>query len=235
MRPASATEGKTRTLRVQADGPGSSGASHAGHPGFAVRNQTSALLPGSVLRRVEASANTFVRGLICYLVLSFAVCTVMPVDYFLISAGVAVAWADRIAAAVALGIPIAWIVLDGTIAHATVGMRKRDLIFRTIEGNVVTRPHAAVRIVAGILLLPALPVSVLVAWRNPLRRTLADLICSTVVCDSTPTATERLRCRTCGYLLIGLDRARCPECGSAFSTNGGSQPKAEERECGKRE
>jgi hypothetical protein len=29
--------------------------------------------------------------------------------------------------------------------------------------------------------------------------------------------SERLRCRSCGYLLVGLESDRCPECGNAIS------------------
>jgi len=32
----------------------------------------------------------------------------------------------------------------------------------------------------------------------------------------TPTAESRLKCASCGYSLVGLARAKCPECGKPF-------------------
>jgi uncharacterized RDD family membrane protein YckC len=74
----------------------------------------------------------------------------------------------------------------------TYGMVHRRLILVNEEGRPVFGPQAFLRAVVGILLLPLVPVSVITALLTAHRRSLADLVCGTKVCQrGTPSQAQK--------------------------------------------
>ncbi|MCY2954784.1 MAG: RDD family protein [Planctomycetota bacterium] len=123
--------------------------------------------PASLLRRATASASTFAPA--CVYVLAVAFC-----------AGVNEMGAIASVLLVYLA-PSATVLLEGSFRRGTYGMRLVDLRIGTRNGGPIGFWWCLVRIFLGVVLLPLLPVSAIIAFIDDRHRTLADLICGTAV------------------------------------------------------
>jgi hypothetical protein len=168
-----------------------------------------------VVRRAEAAFTTALIVVVMGAIVAWLVGTALPVDQFMRAAGVNAGVADACAGFFVFGIPVAWMLFDGALRRATYGMRKRNLIFRKGEGQDITFWPCCARILVGILLLPVIPVSAVLAVFDARHRTAADLLCGTGVYMRPDGETGR--CTKCGYDLRGLPAPRCPECGAPFA------------------
>jgi hypothetical protein len=171
------------------------------------------LRPASLVRRVESTLNTAVV-IVVVGVVSSLIARVLAVDELLHEAGLSTGTSGAIDAAVFLLIWVTPILLDSIINRATYGMRARQLSFADKDQRALGRRRVAARIACGALLLPLFPVSLVIALLDDRNRTLADLVCGTVVLsrDNPPSNPEAVRC-TCGYDLTGNTSSTCPECG----------------------
>ena len=132
-------------------------------------------------RRVEAAITTTVICAILSLVLTWAVNTVFPLDQYLIVRVMRGKTADILTGGFVWLVPLLWFVLDGAFHRATYGMRSRKLVFVFQEAAQASRLRSLCRIAMGIVLMPVLPVTVVVALADRKHRTIADLVCSTTV------------------------------------------------------
>ncbi len=167
-----------------------------------------------VVRRIEASATTAVPIAIWVILGPFLIGTFFPAAEEVVRG-----WGMSPFVAVALisSASVLWLVIDGGLARATYGMRKRRLVFARSDGQNTTFAFCSLRILTGVLLLPLIPVSIVLVARDAQRRSIPDRLCGTVV---RVEATEPADCcAKCGYCLCGLKKQRCPECGTAFSVD----------------
>ncbi len=140
----------------------------------------------SPVRQLEASANTLVPLMVAAVVLAFCFSGPFPIDRYLHAEGMSEVWADRAAGFLVLGIPAFWVAIDGGGRRATIGMRRRRMEFRCHNGRPLTFSRCFLRIVLGMVLLPAFPILLMLAFIDPQRRTLSDKLCGTVIrfCDA---------------------------------------------------
>ncbi len=124
--------------------------------------------------------------------------------------------------------------------RATLGMWIENTTFRACPAGRIGALRCYLRVIAGVLLVPLLPVSIAIMLTDRYKRSLADVICGTTVRvihakrlggrrirsrknrGPMPDAadspiSEPLFCDNCGYCLTALQDARCPECGEPFN------------------
>ena len=134
---------------------------------------------GSRIRRFEAACTTFVPVALATLILIYALSVLIPLDHFIKRQ-----WLAQLCMlSFSLAIPIIFMVVDGAEKRATYGMRVRKLRFGDGRRGEITFLRCAGRILAGVALLPLLPLS----WGSCIidrqRRTLPDILCGTAVWD----------------------------------------------------
>lgn len=112
-----------------------------------------------------------------------------------------------LAAALAVVYPRVWTALLGALL-ATIsfqlglGMVRAPNVFRwPLWGTLYAIEPIMVAACIGYAMVGAVMVVLVSPWRT------------------VGIADAALRCKSCGYLLIGLKQARCPECGAAFDAS----------------
>jgi uncharacterized RDD family membrane protein YckC len=146
-----------------------------------------------LVTRADVAATTFVPMLIWSFGWSLVLLTVFPVEDILLKIGQPKWIADGAVIVILYVLPIACIVIDGAVYRATFGMRRFGLTFRLANGSQAGRLRCLLRIVAGGVLLPLLPVSVILGvWRGR-GTTLADILVGTRVMPSSGQAAARPR------------------------------------------
>jgi uncharacterized RDD family membrane protein YckC len=172
----------------------------------------------TLAQRVIASLRTILEIVLCSLVLTIGL-HVVPIDEIMTQNGISQAWADAVAIFVIWGIPILGMFTTSIFARRTLGMRKRGLIFKAANGHDITILHCGLRLIAGCVFLPVAPLSLVLAIRDSRRRTLADLLCGTIVCAKSKDI--EVSCANCGFVQQGLSGLRCPKCDAMFDQNCG--------------
>jgi uncharacterized RDD family membrane protein YckC len=137
--------------------------------------QTDRLSSANILDRIIAALITF-GVCLPYMWIATYVITI-PLDYLPVTAGQLLIY----------GPPVIWCVVDGSVHRATFGMRRCRLRYALRGDSQPTLSRAAVRIVVGVMVLPLLPIS-LVLLRTNLRRSIADIICGTLVVEGSGPA-----------------------------------------------
>lgn len=177
------------------------------------RTQTPAqcAVPAPLVRRLEASLNTG-ASIICLAVICNLITLFLALDVLFERAGFGKGLAGIVINAFHFGVPIGAILLDAALNRTTYGMRKRQLQFIRPDGTHAGHLRAVSRVLVGFVLFPILPVSWTFAVLDERRRTVADLICRTMVVLTSASSGERM-CSGCGYNLTANLSGVCPECG----------------------
>jgi uncharacterized RDD family membrane protein YckC len=74
--------------------------------------------------------------------------------------------------------------IDGGLQRATIGFRVTGLVFKAHSGSPLSQTHAMVRVAVGLVTVPIFPISIILTLPFT-KRSLADLICRTYVCEGT--------------------------------------------------
>ena len=144
--------------------------------------------PASRVRRIEAACTTFLPVFLAIVALVYLVGVVVPIDDLVRKSSLDPKVADRWVIFACIGIPIAFLILDGAEKRATYGMRVRNLRYGDPSGSEITYFRGALRVAAGVLLLPLVPLSFVICCIDQQGRTLADLICGTIVWQTEQTS-----------------------------------------------
>lgn len=134
-----------------------------------------------LIRRVEASITTAFVSIVLVIVLAWAARTVMPIEQYLMRGGFSARSADVLAGCLMLLVPVLWVLVDAAAHKATYGMRRRNLGFVSGEETDISTSRCFLRVLLGIVCIPLLPATVVVALADRKHRTIADLICATAV------------------------------------------------------
>lgn len=111
--------------------------------------------------------------------------TLFPLDAYLARSRIP-AWLGEALQMMILVLPPAiWLVADGGLRRGTYGMRQRGLRFSRTSGETLALSRCVIRISTGLLLLPALPLSIIIMVIDEDCRSLADFLCGTKVVQST--------------------------------------------------
>lgn len=136
------------------------------------------LRPATTVRRVEAAGTSFVPMMVIWMMFS----CIVHIMADMLSAASAIA--------IVYGLPLLVFAAEGATCRATYGMRNRGILLRKVDGGQPGFGLCFVRIIAGVLLLPLLPVSAALQWTRG--KTLADLLCGTQAWErATPGAVVR--------------------------------------------
>jgi len=139
----------------------------------------------AIVRRIESGITSAILVCVGIAILSWGLhVEFVPLGGALQSHGVSVKTAEWIQAIVVYAVPVAVFVVDGAMAGATYGMRKRKLRFYCEDGMPAGKVRSLVRILVGIAILPMLPVSLCMLLRDERRRSLADRLCKTIIAGS---------------------------------------------------
>lgn len=139
--------------------------------------------PASIIRRFEAAITSAFMVLVWMVSLS----VLIDILFWLIGLLVQInlpAWAaytvDKHVYNLLVIVLLIW---AGSKSKATYGMLTRQIRFESSNEQPLTASRTTIRILVGILLLPALPISVVMMLLNPQRQSLADKLCNTIVID----------------------------------------------------
>jgi uncharacterized RDD family membrane protein YckC len=83
-----------------------------------------------------------------------------------------------------LVVPILAMAFTGASKRRTIGMAYDHLLFARSDGGKISFLRCCCRIICGFAMLPLASISLIIAWNDPLRRSLADLMMGTIVIQS---------------------------------------------------
>ena len=135
----------------------------------------------TLISRFEAGISTAIPVILWSFIALWGINTIFPFDIYLAQYGLSKWHSEVLSVAVVLTLPLFWVILDGSIARATYGMRKRNIRFGNPDGMQINIGRCIIRIVAGIVLFPLFPISLMIALMDKRHRTIADRLCKTVV------------------------------------------------------
>lgn len=145
------------------------------------------IAPGSVVKRIEATATTAVPASVAAGVFAYIFSIWIPPRAWAGQFDLSPPVADLLGMACSLAVPILATVLDAMRSRATYGMRYHGLRFGDSSGIIISAPRCALRILVGIGLSPLAPVSLILMMLDEKHRSLPDRICGTVIWFSGPS------------------------------------------------
>ena len=137
----------------------------------------------SLVRRFEASVTSAIPVIAMTMVFAWVLGFMLDIGLLLERTyGLHHRQSEALTCVIIYGIPILWFVFDGSFFKATYGMRVRSIRFCVRGGKTISLGRCCCRILIGLLLLPLAPISLVIAIIDGENRSIADVVCGTVVC-----------------------------------------------------